>query len=115
MGAIVPGGKEREEVTCPHCGDLKFSEMTSQVFLVSKATDEQVIAWAAENPSTGKPMIRAVVYGDLSSESTSEQYPTVTLCSECLEESARDGENDAVVAVDGVGQGPCAWCGAEPT
>lgn len=45
MGTVVPGGKEREEVFCPHCHDLKFSEMTSQFFYVEKATEKEVATW----------------------------------------------------------------------
>jgi len=45
MGPVVPGGKEREEVACPHCGAIKFSEMTSQFFLVQKATAAEIAAW----------------------------------------------------------------------
>lgn len=29
-GAVYPGGKEREEANCPYCGEVAFSEMTSQ-------------------------------------------------------------------------------------
>ncbi len=45
MGPVVPGGKEREEVCCPHCGDVKFSEMTSQFFYVKEATEAEIAAW----------------------------------------------------------------------
>lgn len=45
MGPVVPGGKEREEVYCPHCNDVKFSEMTSQFFFVRKATENEIVAW----------------------------------------------------------------------
>ncbi|SFU15537.1 hypothetical protein SAMN05444141_11145 [Pseudovibrio denitrificans] len=114
IGPVVPGGKEREEVNCPHCDDLKFSEMTSQCFLVCKATDEEVSSWAEMKQSSGKPMLRVVVFGDLSSDRASEQYPTITICPECFEANEH-AEDDPIVSVDGVGQGACEWCGAGPT
>ena len=61
-------------------------------------------------------MKRAVVFGDLSSDSTSEQYPTVTLCDECIASDAEQREDSQVVSIEGgAGQddGPCEWCGAE--
>lgn len=53
MGPVVPGGKEREEVACPHCGDVKFSEMTSQFFYVQVANDDEVQRWTSANNNKG--------------------------------------------------------------
>jgi hypothetical protein len=61
-------------------------------------------------------MKRAVVFGNLSSDSTSEQYPTVTLCDECVSDDEAKREDSQVVSIDGVASaddGPCEWCGSE--
>jgi hypothetical protein len=61
-------------------------------------------------------MQRAVIFGDLSSDSTSEQYPTVTLCGGCIMEDEARMEDQQIVALDGLADpddGPCEWCGAE--
>lgn len=61
-------------------------------------------------------MIRAVVFGDLSSDSTSEQYPTVTICEDCERRDAALKEDSQVVSIDGDAtpeDGPCEWCGVE--
>lgn len=29
-GTTYPGGKERESANCPYCGEIGYSEMTSQ-------------------------------------------------------------------------------------
>lgn len=50
LGGGVPGGKEREEIRCPHCDHLVHAEMTSACFHVTKPTPEQEAAWfAAQN------------------------------------------------------------------
>ena len=41
-GDVVPGGKDREEIMCPHCGFVSHSEMTSQFFFVREDTDDEV-------------------------------------------------------------------------
>ena len=61
-------------------------------------------------------MKRAVVFGDLSSDSTSDQYPTVTLCDGCIATDAEQQEDSQVVSIAGEADqddGPCEWCGAE--
>ena len=61
-------------------------------------------------------MKRVVISGDLTSDSTSEQYPTVTLCAACIAEDEAREENIAIVAIEGDARaedGPCEWCGAE--
>ncbi|MBF0186293.1 MAG: hypothetical protein HQL50_00035 [Magnetococcales bacterium] len=42
-GPVVPGGKEKETVECPYCGTVAWSEMTSQLFQVSKLEDEKQV------------------------------------------------------------------------
>lgn len=49
MGPVVPGGKEKEEVSCPHCGDIQHSEMTSQFFSVRAATEDEARQWKNKN------------------------------------------------------------------
>lgn len=61
-------------------------------------------------------MKQAVIFGDLTSDRTSEQYPTVTLCEECIRgDKAKKGESQIVsIAGDaGPDDGPCEWCGEE--
>lgn len=61
-------------------------------------------------------MKRAVIFGDLSSDSTSEQYPTVTLCEDCIRQDAALKGDSKVVSIDGDAgpdDGPCEWCDAE--
>ncbi len=61
-------------------------------------------------------MKRAMIYGDLSSDSTADQYPTVTLCDDCIAEDAARKENAQIVGFDGdagADDGPCEWCGTE--
>lgn len=47
-----------------------------------------------------------VVWGDLSSEKSSENYPTMTLCDDCVEEYE-------VVSDEGPTSDPCESCGHE--
>ena len=49
IGGGVPGGKEKEEIRCPHCDHLVSSEMTSCSFLVSKLSPEKEAEWLANN------------------------------------------------------------------
>lgn len=61
-------------------------------------------------------MKRAVVYGDMTSDSTDEQYPTVVLCEECIRADESRKEESQVVSIEGEAgpdDGPCAWCDAE--
>lgn len=39
-GTVYPGGKDREYVDCPYCGETAFSRMTSQCVAIRKL-DEQ--------------------------------------------------------------------------
>ena len=39
-GTVYPGGKERETANCPYCGEVGYSEMTSQN-ISSYKLDEQ--------------------------------------------------------------------------
>lgn len=52
-GPVVPGGKEREEVFCPHCDHVAYSEMTSQYFLVREATQSEIDLWLSANSKKG--------------------------------------------------------------
>lgn len=47
-----------------------------------------------------------VVWGDLTSDKSSENYPTMTLCEDCVEEFE-------VVTVEGPTSDPCEECGHE--
>jgi len=39
-GTATPGGKERETANCPYCGEVGYSEMTSQ-FISSYKLDSE--------------------------------------------------------------------------
>lgn len=39
-GTVTPGGKERETAKCPYCGEVGYSEMTSQ-FISSYKLDSE--------------------------------------------------------------------------
>ena len=61
-------------------------------------------------------MKRAVIFGDMTSDSTSEQYPTVTLCEECIRLDEGKKEDAQIVSIEGdatAEDGPCEVCGAE--
>jgi len=36
VGNVYPGGKDREYAVCPYCGEIGYSEMTSQTIRVYK-------------------------------------------------------------------------------
>ena len=61
-------------------------------------------------------MKQAVIFGDLTSDRTSEQYPTVTLCENCIREDEAQRENSQIVHMAGEADADdavCEWCGAE--
>lgn len=62
-------------------------------------------------------MKKCVVYGDMQADSAADQYPTVNLCDDCVEEDQKAGENARIVTVEGAGDpdlgDSCEWCGAE--
>lgn len=61
-------------------------------------------------------MQRAVIFGDLSSDLASDQYPTVTLCEECIARDEARKEDHQIVSLDreaNQDDGPCEWCDAE--
>ena len=39
-GTVTPGGKERETANCPYCGQVGYSEMTSQLISTYKLNSE---------------------------------------------------------------------------
>ena len=41
-GPVYPGGKDREEAICPFCGEIGYSEITSQCISVYKIDTEKV-------------------------------------------------------------------------
>ncbi|GAB1614861.1 hypothetical protein PSN_0583 [Pseudomonas sp. NGC7] len=60
-------------------------------------------------------MKTCIVFGDMQSDSTSEQYPTVILCNDCIERDAQADEDRQIVcqgAYDEHFGDSCAWCGA---
>ncbi len=46
-------------------------------------------------------MKTCTVWGDLSSDRTSEQYPTVTVCNSCVAKHQKAGEDSKIVSVNG--------------
>lgn len=61
-------------------------------------------------------MKTCTVFGDMQSDSTAEQYPTVTLCNDCVEEDAQAKENCQIVSVGDYDESfgdSCEWCGTK--
>ncbi|EJM48090.1 hypothetical protein [Pseudomonas sp. GM48] len=59
-------------------------------------------------------MKTCTVFGDMQSDSAAEQYPTVTLCNECVEQDALAEEDNQIVsqgAYDESFGDSCEWCG----
>ena len=57
-------------------------------------------------------MREAVIFGDLSSDRTGEQYPTVFLCDACIAADAARKEDSQIVSVGAAVDGDddeCAW------
>lgn len=52
IGEDAPGGREREPISCPHCGVEVRSERTAGVFRTHKATAEQAAEWLKSKGST---------------------------------------------------------------
>lgn len=52
IGTNVPGGRESEPITCPHCGYEARTERTSGVFRTHPATPEQEEEWKTKGDST---------------------------------------------------------------
>ncbi|EMJ4935765.1 hypothetical protein N5C93_01940 [Pseudomonas nitroreducens] len=59
-------------------------------------------------------MKTCTVFGDMQSDRTAEQYPTVTLCDDCVEQDALSKDNRQIVSMgdydDSFGD-TCEWCG----
>lgn len=56
-----------------------------------------------------------VINGDMSSDSTAENYPEVPVCEDCIEEDAARREDSQIVSVGGDVDDPdaaCEFCGA---
>jgi hypothetical protein len=60
------------------------------------------------------PMKTCTIFGNMQSDSTAEQYPTVTLCNDCVEQDALAQEESQIVSQaiydDSFGDS-CDWCG----
>lgn len=48
LGGEVPGGKEREDIDCPNCGETVDTEVTSAVITTRAVTDDRKVAFLAE-------------------------------------------------------------------
>lgn len=60
-------------------------------------------------------MKTCTVYGDMSADSAADQYPTVTLCDECVAD-ARKQIDSQIVSVEGYDSAygdTCEWCDKE--
>lgn len=59
-------------------------------------------------------MKKCVVYGDLMSDRAAEQYPTITLCDDCIEDDRKTGETGQILFVQGESEEcECDWCARE--
>lgn len=59
-------------------------------------------------------MKTCTVFGDMQSDRAAEQYPTVILCNDCVEQDAQDDEDHQIVsqgAYDESFGDTCEWCG----
>lgn len=58
-------------------------------------------------------MKQVVVFGDLTSDRTSEQYPTIVLCDDCIRRDRAKEEDSQIVNVVGDADDAddaCEWC-----
>ena len=58
-------------------------------------------------------MKSCTIYGDMSSDKSSENYPTVAICDECVAADQASGENSQIVTVsnhDMSDGDTCAFC-----
>lgn len=54
------------------------------------------------------------VFGDMQSDRTAEQYPTVTLCNDCVEQDSLAKEDSQIVTLGEYDESfgdCCEWCG----
>lgn len=59
-------------------------------------------------------MKTCTIIGDLSSEKSSENYPTVPICNDCFEEDNAAGEDSQIVSADDFNSSlgdKCEFCG----
>jgi len=59
-------------------------------------------------------MKSCTIHGDVMSEKSSENYPTVPVCDECVEESSAAGEDNNIVSTDDYDKSlgdTCEFCG----
>jgi hypothetical protein len=50
------------------------------------------------------------IFGDMTAERSSEAYPEVPVCEECIAEDQAQGENAQIVTVNGLNTDPDATC-----
>lgn len=59
-----------------------------------------------------------VIEGDMSSDSSADQYPQVNVCPSCIKENRGSEESDHIVSIEGPydpNYGPeCGLCGTSP-
>lgn len=63
-------------------------------------------------------MKQALIYGDLTSDRAGEQYPTVSVCDDCIKkDKAKEAEGRnrivSIVGDEDDADGPCELCGCE--
>ncbi|EMO9850647.1 hypothetical protein [Pseudomonas aeruginosa] len=59
-------------------------------------------------------MKTCTVFGDMQSDSTAEQYPTVTLCNNCVEQDALSKDDRRIISLGAYDESfgdSCEWCG----
>ena len=59
-------------------------------------------------------MKSCTIIGDLSSDKSSENYPTVPVCDECVQENEDAGENSGIVSAESYNSifgDKCEFCG----
>lgn len=59
-------------------------------------------------------MKKCTIFGDMQSERTADQYPTVTLCNDCVKQDRSSNEDSKIVTLGEYDKSygdSCEWCG----
>lgn len=59
-------------------------------------------------------MKTCTIFGDMQSERTADQYPTVALCNDCIKQDSLSDEDSQIVTLGDYDESygdSCEWCG----
>jgi hypothetical protein len=74
------------------------------------------LAIVKHHPEGVVPMKTCTVYGDMAADSAADQYPTVTLCDDCVEADKLKKADSQIVSTEAYDPDygeSCEWCGVE--